>query len=178
MPGHVGSACPNLILLNLARCRARPERVLSYFFKKNMARPKTSPDRASCWVGPATIFSYVLMIFKLLILEAIKCNQNYYRSCLCLSVLYFYVRNNLLFVIADMVKIYYEQMDKVINEVFKMVDADDGKFVKEDEFKKLLLEIIGSIMLQLEGNPVSVSTNSVVHEPLADPSSFLQTSAS
>ncbi|XP_021846743.2 uncharacterized protein [Spinacia oleracea] len=70
------------------------------------------------------------------------------------------------------------EMDKVINEVFKMVDADDGKFVKEDEFKKLLLEIIGSIMLQLEGNPVSVSTNSVVHEPLADPSSFLQTSAS
>lgn len=70
------------------------------------------------------------------------------------------------------------EMDKVINEVFKMVDADDGKLVKEEEFKKLLLEILGSIMLQLEGNPVSVSTNTVVHEPLADPSSFLQTSTS
>ncbi|CAO2813845.1 unnamed protein product [Amaranthus hypochondriacus] len=71
-----------------------------------------------------------------------------------------------------------DEMDKVINEVLKMVDADDGKLVREDEFKKLLLEILGSIMLQLEGNPVSISTNSVVHEPLADPSSFLQTSTS
>ncbi|KAL2937257.1 putative acetylcholine regulator unc-18 [Bienertia sinuspersici] len=70
------------------------------------------------------------------------------------------------------------EMDKIINDVLKMVDADDGKLVKEDEFKKLLLEILASIMLQLEGNPVSVSTNSVVHEPLADPSSFLQTSTS
>lgn len=69
-------------------------------------------------------------------------------------------------------------MDKVIDEVLKMVDADDGKLVREDEFKKLLLEILGSIMLQLEGNPVSISTNSVVHEPLTDPSSFLQTSTS
>ncbi|XP_021753151.1 uncharacterized protein LOC110718598 isoform X1 [Chenopodium quinoa] len=66
------------------------------------------------------------------------------------------------------------EMDKVTDEVFKMVDADDGKLVKEEEFKKLLLEILGSMMLQLEGNPVSVSTNSVVHEPLADPTSFLQ----
>lgn len=70
------------------------------------------------------------------------------------------------------------EMDNVINEVLKMVGADDGKLVKEEEFKKLLLEILGSMMLQLEGNPVSVSTNSVVHEPLADPSSFLQTSTS
>lgn len=71
-----------------------------------------------------------------------------------------------------------DEMDNVINEVFKMVDANDGKLVKEEEFKRLLLEILGSIMLQLEGNPVSVSTNSVVHEPLADPSTFLQTSTS
>jgi hypothetical protein len=42
-------------------------------------------------------------------------------------------------------------MDKVIGEVFKMVSADDAKLVKEDEFKKIL----GSIMLQLEGNPIS-----------------------
>lgn len=70
------------------------------------------------------------------------------------------------------------EMDKVINEVFKMVDADDGKLVKDEEFKKLLLEILGSIMLQLGGNPVSISTNSVVHAPVADPSSFLQTPTS
>lgn len=58
------------------------------------------------------------------------------------------------------------QMDKVVTDVFNMVNADDGKVVKEDEFKKLLTEILGSIMLQLEGSPISVSSNSVVHEPL------------
>ncbi|XP_071935343.1 uncharacterized protein [Coffea arabica] len=66
-----------------------------------------------------------------------------------------------------------EKIDNIINEAFKMLDADDGKLVKEDEFKKLLTEILGSIMLQLEGNPLSVSTNSVVHEPLASSSTLL-----
>ncbi|KAH7574935.1 hypothetical protein ACOSP7_005738 [Xanthoceras sorbifolium] len=66
-----------------------------------------------------------------------------------------------------------DQMDKVVGEVFKMINADDGKIIKEDEFKKLLTEILGSIMLQLEGNPISISSNSVVHEPLASPSTTL-----
>ncbi|PON83398.1 Parvalbumin [Trema orientale] len=70
-----------------------------------------------------------------------------------------------------------EEMDKVIGDVFKMVNADDGKMVKEDEFKKLLTEILGSIMLQLEGSPISVSTNSVVHEPHASSSTLLQPSS-
>ncbi|KAL1362311.1 hypothetical protein HN51_010578 [Arachis hypogaea] len=69
-----------------------------------------------------------------------------------------------------------EEMDKVIGEVFKMMNADDAKMVKEDEFKKLLTEILGSIMLQLEGNPISVSSNSVVHEPLGSSSSLLKPS--
>ena len=55
-----------------------------------------------------------------------------------------------------------------------MVDANDGKQIREDEFKKLLLEILGGI-LQLEGNPISISIDSVVHELLMD-LSFLQTS--
>ena len=67
-------------------------------------------------------------------------------------------------------------MDKVIGEVFKMVNADDGKIVKEDEFKKILTEILGSIMLQLEGNPITFSSNSVVHEPLGSSSTLLQPS--
>lgn len=71
-----------------------------------------------------------------------------------------------------------DQMDKIINAALKMLDADDGKSVKEEEFKKILTEILGSIMLQLEGNPVSVSTNSVVHEPLASSSSLLQAPSS
>lgn len=67
-----------------------------------------------------------------------------------------------------------EEMDKVIGEVFKMVSADDAKLVKEEEFKKTLTEILGSIMLQLEGNPIAVASNSVVHEPLGSSSTLLQ----
>lgn len=69
------------------------------------------------------------------------------------------------------------QMDEVIGEVFKMMNADDGKLVKEDEFKKTLTEIMGSLMLQLESNPVSISSNSVVHEPLASSTTLLQPSS-
>lgn len=69
------------------------------------------------------------------------------------------------------------QMDQVISESCKMFNADDGKLVKEEEFKKMLTELLGSIMLQLEGNPISVSTNSVVHEPLTSASTLLQPSS-
>eukprot|EP00262_Sarcandra_glabra_P007953 TRINITY_DN21104_c0_g1_i1.p1 TRINITY_DN21104_c0_g1~~TRINITY_DN21104_c0_g1_i1.p1 ORF type:complete len:375 (+),score=80.49 TRINITY_DN21104_c0_g1_i1:160-1284(+) len=65
------------------------------------------------------------------------------------------------------------QMDRVVNEVFEMVNADDGEIVEEEEFKKLIMEILGSLMLQLEGTPISVSSNSVVHEPLTSSSSSL-----
>ncbi|CAK7329565.1 unnamed protein product [Dovyalis caffra] len=69
------------------------------------------------------------------------------------------------------------EMDEVIREAFKMMDADDGKPVREDEFKKMLTEIMGSIMLQLEGNPISISSNSVVHEPLTPSSTLLPPSS-
>ncbi|KAJ1411650.1 EF-Hand 1, calcium-binding site [Sesbania bispinosa] len=71
-----------------------------------------------------------------------------------------------------------EEMDKVISEAFKMVSADDKKIVNEEEFKKILTEILGSIMLQLEGNPIAVSSNSVVHEPLGSSSTLLQPTSS
>lgn len=71
-----------------------------------------------------------------------------------------------------------DQIDSVVTDAFKMVNADDGKIVKEDEFKKIMTEILGCIMLQLEGNPVSVSSNSVVHEPIASASTILSTTAS
>ncbi|KAF8406555.1 hypothetical protein HHK36_008643 [Tetracentron sinense] len=71
-----------------------------------------------------------------------------------------------------------DQMDKVVTEVFKMMNADDGKVVKEEEFKKIMTEILGGIMLHLEGNPISVSSNSVVHEPLSSSSTLLQPSSS
>ncbi|GAV60296.1 EF_hand_4 domain-containing protein [Cephalotus follicularis] len=68
-------------------------------------------------------------------------------------------------------------MDKVVGDVLIMMNVDDGKLVKEEEFKKILTEIMGIIMLQLEGNPISVSTNSVVHEPLTSSSTLLQPSS-
>ncbi|XP_010268448.1 PREDICTED: uncharacterized protein LOC104605397 [Nelumbo nucifera] len=71
-----------------------------------------------------------------------------------------------------------DQMNKVVNEVLGMVNADDGKAVAEEEFKKLLTEILGSIMLQLADNPISVSSDSVVHEPLSSPSTLLSPSSS
>ncbi|KAL0356642.1 UNVERIFIED_CONTAM: hypothetical protein Scaly_1349900 [Sesamum calycinum] len=65
-----------------------------------------------------------------------------------------------------------DQMDDIMNEAIKMFDAGDSKTVKEDEFKKLLTEILGSIMLQLEGNPVSVSiTRSCMSQLLRPPPS-------
>ncbi|XP_010268705.1 PREDICTED: uncharacterized protein LOC104605581 [Nelumbo nucifera] len=70
-----------------------------------------------------------------------------------------------------------DQVDRVVNEVFTMVKADDGKAVPEEEFKKIVTEILGCIMLQLEGNPISVSSNSVIHEPLTS-STLLPSSSS
>ncbi|KAF0915028.1 hypothetical protein E2562_033156 [Oryza meyeriana var. granulata] len=69
-----------------------------------------------------------------------------------------------------------EQVDAVVNEAFKMAKADDGKAVDETQFKKLLTEILGAAMLQLDGNPISVSTNSVLHEPMSTSSTLLSPS--
>lgn len=54
-----------------------------------------------------------------------------------------------------------------------MVNADDGKSVNEEEFKKTMAEILGCIMLQLESKPIFVSSDSVVNEPLATSTSVL-----
>jgi len=66
-----------------------------------------------------------------------------------------------------------DQVDAVVNEAFKMAKADEMKAVDEAEFKKLLTEILGAIMLQLDGNPIGVSTNTVVHEPMSTSSALL-----
>lgn len=60
-----------------------------------------------------------------------------------------------------------------MNESFKLVGTDDGKAVDEADFKKLLKEILASIMLQLQGKAIFVSSNSVVHEPLTSASTLL-----
>ncbi|XP_073156964.1 uncharacterized protein [Henckelia pumila] len=69
-----------------------------------------------------------------------------------------------------------QEVDDITIEALKMFNANDGKTVKEDEFKKIIREVLGSIMLQLEGNPVSVSVNSVVHEPVESSSTLLPAS--
>ncbi|WOL04329.1 hypothetical protein Cni_G13050 [Canna indica] len=66
-----------------------------------------------------------------------------------------------------------DQVDVLVSEAIGMINADDVKIVEESEFKKTLTEILGNIMLQLEGSPVFVSTNAVVNEPLAASSTTL-----
>lgn len=66
-----------------------------------------------------------------------------------------------------------DQVDAVVNEAFKMANADDGKAVDEAEFKKLLTGILGAVMLQLDGSAIAVSTNTVLHEPMSTSSTLL-----
>eukprot|EP01018_Ginkgo_biloba_P039391 Gb_01411 [translate_table: standard] len=61
-----------------------------------------------------------------------------------------------------------EKMDRVVSEIFKMVEADEDRVLNQKEFNKLMLEILGSIILQLQGNPISVSSNAVVTDNPAD----------
>lgn len=48
--------------------------------------------------------------------------------------------------------------------------------IKEDEFKKVLSDILESIMLQLEESPMVVSSDSGVHGPLSSSSTLLHPS--
>lgn len=54
------------------------------------------------------------------------------------------------------------QMDNVVNEAFQVIDADTGGNVDRPEFDKCLLEVVGSIMLQLQGKPIGIKTSGVV----------------
>lgn len=65
-----------------------------------------------------------------------------------------------------------KQVDDVLDEAIKTVNGDDGKTLDEAEFKKLITDILGAVMLKLNGNPIFVSTNIVVHEPLSSSSSL------
>lgn len=60
-----------------------------------------------------------------------------------------------------------KQVDAVVDEAIKTANAGDGKTVDEAQFKKFLTDTLGAIMRQLNSNPVFVSTNTVVHEPLS-----------
>ncbi|GJN40691.1 hypothetical protein PR202_gb29952 [Eleusine coracana subsp. coracana] len=62
------------------------------------------------------------------------------------------------------------KVDTVVNEAIKTANADGGKAIDEAEFKRLLTDILGAVMLRLKGSPVFVSTNTVVHESLSSSS--------
>lgn len=62
-----------------------------------------------------------------------------------------------------------DQVDVIVNEGFRLANVDDEKGMLEDEFKAILTEMLGSIMLQLEGSPIFVSSSSVVHEHFSSP---------
>jgi len=55
-----------------------------------------------------------------------------------------------------------EEMDNVVNEAFQVIDADTGGNVDRPEFDKCLLEVLGSIMLQLQGKPIGIKSSGVV----------------
>lgn len=56
----------------------------------------------------------------------------------------------------------FVQMDTVVNEAFTVLDADAGGSVDRQDFDKSLLEVIGSIMLQLSGKPIGVQSSGIV----------------
>ncbi|KAK1262012.1 hypothetical protein QJS04_geneDACA001112 [Acorus gramineus] len=63
------------------------------------------------------------------------------------------------------------QMDMVVDDIFRTVNADEGKIIEEAEFRNTMREILGSIMSRLEDSPIVFSSNSVVHEALASSTS-------
>ncbi|XP_049931853.1 uncharacterized protein LOC116248421 [Nymphaea colorata] len=59
-----------------------------------------------------------------------------------------------------------DQMDAATAQVFEMVKAGEESTLDQEEFNKLIIEILTHLMLKLEGNPVTVSSNAVVNEPI------------
>lgn len=70
-----------------------------------------------------------------------------------------------------------DRVDAVVDEALKVADAGDGKAVEEAEFKKLLTEVLGAVMLRLSGEPIFFSTSTVVHEPLSSSAALLPSPA-
>ncbi|KAL0928333.1 hypothetical protein M5K25_000208 [Dendrobium thyrsiflorum] len=68
-----------------------------------------------------------------------------------------------------------DQVDTIVNEIFNLVD--EKEISQLEQFKKIMTDILGNLMLQMEGNPISISSNSVVHEPLTSPSTVLPSSS-
>ncbi|KAL9673255.1 hypothetical protein QQ045_029509 [Rhodiola kirilowii] len=70
----------------------------------------------------------------------------------------------------------FDQMDKVLTDSFKKLDLSDENTIDENEYKKTLTEVLESLMENLEANPITLTSDLVVHEYLE--SDFLLTSTS
>lgn len=62
------------------------------------------------------------------------------------------------------------QVDVIVNGVIEMIKVDDERMFNEQEFKKTVTEVLESLSLRLGANPIFVSTNLVIHEPLVSSS--------
>lgn len=71
------------------------------------------------------------------------------------------------------------QMDTLTKDAVetKMAKVGDGKMIGKEELKKLVTEVLESIMVRLQENPVLVSSNTVVHEPLSSSSNPVASSS-
>lgn len=54
------------------------------------------------------------------------------------------------------------EMDTTVNEAFKLIDDDATGRVDKPGFDKCMLEVLGGVMLQLEGKPIGVKSSAVV----------------
>lgn len=69
-----------------------------------------------------------------------------------------------------------DQVDAIVNEALSLIDQQK-EILQQEQFKRAMADVLGGLMLQLEGKPISLSSNSVVHEPLtSSPSTVLSPS--
>ncbi|KAG0504941.1 hypothetical protein M758_N007000 [Ceratodon purpureus] len=54
------------------------------------------------------------------------------------------------------------EMDNIVNESFKLIDDDAAGRVDKPAFDKCMLEVLGGVMLQLEGKNIEVKSSAVV----------------
>ncbi|KAL2649334.1 hypothetical protein R1flu_017462 [Riccia fluitans] len=55
-----------------------------------------------------------------------------------------------------------DEVDEVLVEIFNKSDFDNGERVNKEKFQKCIKQILGSVMLHLEGKPVTIKSSKVV----------------
>ncbi|KAG6543241.1 hypothetical protein Mapa_015492 [Marchantia paleacea] len=57
-----------------------------------------------------------------------------------------------------------EEVDDVLQQIFAKFNLDDGESIGQEDFEKCMMEVLGSLMLQLEGKPISIKSSKIVDE--------------